>query len=177
MLDTDLTLLPMVIDVRQDSEGPVRTKAHFDIWNQNEDGFSGTTRCLTCWDQTLLSGYALPNHFVISAIHTDKGKARIDGVRSEMCDAGPCQGDSGSDSWCSRNAPLLGVSAKVLAFSGVDAARAYAGMTLVGQGTEAGRILADILEIPSPLVVPEDEAGLMSPAPRGPVSSRVKGNR
>jgi hypothetical protein len=44
----------MLIDVRQHSPGPVRTKAHFDIWNQNEDGLSGTIRCITCWDQTLL---------------------------------------------------------------------------------------------------------------------------
>ena len=65
MLDTDLTLLPMLIDLRQDSEGPVTTKAHSDIWNQNEDGLSGTTRCITCWDQTLLSAYELPNHFMI----------------------------------------------------------------------------------------------------------------
>ena len=105
MLDTDLTLLPLWIDLRQDSEGPVTTKAHFDIWNQNEEGFSGTTRCVTCWDQTLLSNYGPPNHLLISTIHTDRGKARIDGAASSGC---PDSVDS----------PLLGVAAKILAFSG-----------------------------------------------------------
>ena len=177
MLDTDLTLLPMLIDVRQDSLGPARTKAHFDIWNQNEDGFSGTTRCISCWDQTLLSRYELPNHFMMSVIHTDKGKARIDGMEDDMCDAGPCHGDLQSAPWCSQDAPLLGVSAKVLAFSGGSIARAYAGKTLVGQGTEAGWILADTVEMPDTLVIPSAGDELLSPAPLNPVSDWVKRGR
>ena len=135
MLDTDLTLLPIMIDVRQDSNPPVTTKAHFDIWNANEDGFSGTVRCLTCWDQTLLSHYGLPNQFMIDIIHTDKGQVRIDGVYSTACDE-------------SVDAPILGVAAKVLGFSGAASDRAYSGLTLVGQGEEAGHILADIVEPP-----------------------------
>lgn len=86
MLDTDLTLMPMDIDLRQDSCGPVTTKAHFDIWNANEDFRSGTTRCITCWDQTLLSAYGVDNNFILADLGTDKGKARIDGVESFECD-------------------------------------------------------------------------------------------
>ncbi len=139
MLDTDLTLLPVMMDLTQDTPGPVTTKAHFDIWNQNEDSFSGTTRCVTCWDQTFLSDYGMPNHFLLDNLQTDKGKARIDGVYSTMCEE-------------SENAPLLGVSWKVLAFSGATTTRAYAGMTLVGQGEEAGYILGDVMRPPGTLL-------------------------
>jgi hypothetical protein len=163
MLDTDLTLLPMLIDVRQDSEPPVVTKAHFDIWNQNEDGFSGTTRCVTCWDQTLLSNYELPNHFMMATIHTDKGKARINGVQSTLCDY-------------SEEAPLLGVAAKILAFSGVNVAHAYAGMTLVGQGTQIGVIQADIVDMPGTLIDPSEDDPITS-RPLAPVSKRVNPGR
>lgn len=90
MLDSDLTLLPASVDLRQDSCGPVTTKAHFDIWNANEDFRSGTTRCITCWDQTLLSAYSLnnglDNNFILADLGTDKGKARIDGMASFECD-------------------------------------------------------------------------------------------
>jgi hypothetical protein len=90
MLDADLTLLPMDIDLRQDTCGPVTTKAHFDIWNANEEFRSGTTRCVTCWDQTLLSAYSfdngLDNNFMLLDLGTDKGKARIDGQASFDCD-------------------------------------------------------------------------------------------
>ena len=146
-------------DLRQDNDGPVTTKAKFDIWNQNEDGFSGTTRCITCWDQTLLSNYELPNHFMMSTIHTDKGKARIDGIFSTMCPD-------------SIEAPLLGVAAKILAFSGTANGRAYSGMTLVGQGEEAGYILADIIEPPGTLTDPPDEPAIKM-FPRSP----ERGNR
>ena len=90
MLDTDLTLHPVSADLRQDSCGPITTKAHFDIWNANEDFRSGTARCITCWDQTLLSAYSvgngLDNNFILADLGTDKGKARIDGVASFECD-------------------------------------------------------------------------------------------
>ena len=125
--------------------------------------FSGTTRCVTCWDQTLLSNYELPNHFMMATIHTDKGKARIDGVQSTLCDY-------------SEEAPLLGVAAKILAFSGVNVAHAYAGMTLVGQGTEIGVIQADIVDMPGTLIDPsEDDA--ITPRPLAPVSKRVNPGR
>ena len=87
MLDTDLTLFPVSADLRQDTVGPVVTKAKFDIWNQNEDGLSGTTRCITCWDQALLSNYDAPNNFLIGNLQTNKGKARIDGMQSDVCNA------------------------------------------------------------------------------------------
>lgn len=85
LVDTSLTLLPLNIDVRQETVGPVSTQVTFSIWNQNESRFSGTSRCVTCWDQTLLSLYEAPNHFLIQNLQTDRGKARIDAVASNAC--------------------------------------------------------------------------------------------
>ena len=144
-MDTDLTLHPVTADLRQDSFGPITTKAKFDIWNQNEVRFSGTERCITCWDQRLLSVYTLsgdptippgPNHFLVSSLQTDKGKARIDGIGSVLCPF-------------SVNAAMLGVAAKQLSFACVQGVGyAEAGRTLVGQGEEAAAVLYDIIMPP-----------------------------
>jgi hypothetical protein len=164
-LDTDLTLYPVDVDLRQDDDGPITTKADFDIWNQNEDGFSGTRRCITCWDQTLLSSYGALSNFMLSVLHTDKGKARIEGVESDECDPpGSCCDLSTDidcfpaanhpfiDSDCSVKAALLGVSDKILAFSGAGGTgRTDAGMTLVGQGSYPASIQRDIIDPPDPL--------------------------
>ena len=83
-LDTDLTLVPMDIDVRQETPGPVITKAKFDIWSMNEIKFSNTERCITGWDQQLVSLYDPPNSFMRQYLHTDKGKARINGIASTV---------------------------------------------------------------------------------------------
>jgi hypothetical protein len=163
-LDTDLTLFPVSVDLRQDSTGPIATKAKFDIWNQNEDGLSGTYRCITCWDQTLLSKYDAPNNFMIGNLHTNKGKARIDGMRSDVCNSPDLCCHLGLDSACfpaidhpqidpecSKAAALLGVSDKILHFSGRVTGRTDAGMTLVGQGQESATLLRDIIAPPDQL--------------------------
>jgi hypothetical protein len=164
MLDTDLTLHPVSADLRQDSCGPITTKAHFDIWNANEEFRSGTTRCITCWDQTLLSAYSVgngeDNNFMLLDLGTDKGKARIDGVASFECDnlfVPPDLEDAilqylllHDREGCyytindSQNASLLGVAAKVLAFSGGATGRTWAGMNLVGSGQESAQIYYDV---------------------------------
>ena len=74
-----------VADLRQESDGPVTTKANFDVWNENEVKFSGTHRCITCWDQTLLSRTACRTTSCATNLQTDKGKA-IDGLASQLCD-------------------------------------------------------------------------------------------
>ena len=104
------------------------TKALFAVWNENERRFSGAQRCIESWDSTLLSGFAdgAPNQLWRSFLQTDKGKARIDGVASPVV----C-GEQSED------APLLGVSSRVLAFDGQVV---RSGRTLVGQGFEKGMI-------------------------------------
>ena len=156
--DTDLTLLPMWLDLRQEHEGPYPTKAKFDIWNMNEVKFSGTERCITAWDQALLSTYDAPNHFLVANLQTNKGKARIDGMASEVV--------------CGRESvalPLLGLAAKILDFNnGADTG--MAGVNLIGMGREEGRILYDVLFEPPPeLALPERPAA--APLPLKPVGS------
>jgi hypothetical protein len=88
---TDLTLHPVDIDLRQDNVGPLTTKATFVIWNENETQFTGLHRCITCWDQALLSQYVeAGNHFLIGNLQTDKGKAQIDGLVSTLCSSNCC---------------------------------------------------------------------------------------
>jgi hypothetical protein len=148
-VDTDLTLLPMLIDLRQETDGPVTTKAKFDIWNMNEVKFSNTDRCITMWDQELLSNYEAPNHFLLNNLQTNKGKARIDGMASIRCDYFDGEGNE----VLSQYAPLLAVAAKILDFDGgLDTG--MAGMNLVGMGTEYGVIKYDILEPPPELQLP-----------------------
>jgi hypothetical protein len=140
-IDTDLTLHPISTDLRQDNRGPIKTKAKFDIWNQNEVRFSGTEKCITCWDQALLSGYAATNHFLLGNLQTDKGKARINGEASTVCD---------TPDFRSVNASLLGVSVRLLSFDAGQASAATA-TTLVGQGTEQAAIAYDPVSPPGEL--------------------------
>ena len=164
-IDTDLTLMPISHDLRQDNCGPVVTKAKFDIWNMNETRFSGTERCITCWNQTLLSRYVrLANHFLRENLQTDKGKARIDGVGSTVCDpdmyCGECDPHapeccSYQLAGCSRDVSLLGVASKLMVFTGVGTLGVgQSGVNLVGMGTESGAIKYDPVGAPPPLRVP-----------------------
>lgn len=141
-INTDLTLHPVSADFRQETEGPVRTKAHFDIWNMNEVKFSGTFRCIECWDQRLLSSYGVPNHFLLGNLQTSKGKARIDGLPSQLCPL-------------SEAASLLGVAAKYINFN-AGASYAHAGTNLVGMGTQAAEIRFDPQSPPPPAQDPEE---------------------
>ena len=134
--DTDLTLYPVDADLRQEGT-PVTTKAKADIWNMNEFRLSGTERCITCWDQTLMANWmngGAGNNWVLGNLQTNKGKARIDGVAHATCVA--------------ADYAILGVAAKVLDFAGETA---YAGSTMSLQGTEAATITWDIIDGPEGL--------------------------
>jgi hypothetical protein len=183
ILDTDLTLFPVDVDLRQETDGPVTTKASFTIWNMNEVKLTGLDRCITCWDQTLLSQYGVPNHFLAGNLQTDKGKAQIDGLASQLCDFDYDQGDfctqtfGGPAPACdprdivSQAASLLGVVAKHLTFSSGD--YAAAGMNLIGMGTQSAVIEADVL-LPGgggPPERPEDGGVIEAPTKKSPVRS------
>jgi hypothetical protein len=161
--DTDLTVHAVSADLRQDNCGPVLTKVEAEIWNEFETKFSGTRRCVCCWDQTMLSNWvrsaAIPNHFRRTALRTDKGKARLDGVESIECDyralcgpvavskrfSGECQGGvagggpNGTILNQSEDAAILGLATKFLSFS-PSGDQATAGMNLVGSGEESATI-------------------------------------
>jgi hypothetical protein len=181
IVDTDLTLFPVDVDLRQETDGPVTTKASFTIWNMNEVKLTGLDRCITCWDQTLLSQYGVPNHFLAVNLQTDKGKAQIDGLASQLCDFDYDQGDfctqtfGGPAPACdprdivSQAASLLGVVAKHLTFSTGD--YAAAGMNLIGMGTQSATIEADVLSPGGggPPERPEDSGEIEAPTKKTPV--------
>ncbi len=141
--DTDLTLLIVTNDLRQETTGPRTTKAKFEIWNQNEVGFSGMEYCITKWDENLLS--AKGGHFLIQNLQTDKGRARISGLQSAVCDHPPVMSTSES---------LLGVAAKVLLFD--NTYLALSGTNLFGSGTKAATIWYDIPEAPPEKIISND---------------------
>lgn len=142
--NTDLTINVVSADLRQETSGPVTTKAAFDIWNDNETKFSGQDRCVTCWNQRLLSNYSLPNHFLIQNLQTHIGKARINGLASQLCNTFT---PLGVPIVVSQNAALLGVVAKHLQFNGAVpgvGGRAVSGGNLIGMGTEPAVIRYDV---------------------------------
>ena len=125
--DTDVTLHPVSADLRPDEPGePVATKAHYDVWNENEVKLSGAYRCVTCWDQTLLSDYGIPNHFTVVHLQTSHGKARIDGLESPLCPG-------------SEDAAILGVIARQLYFDS-DYPSAISGTNMIGMGRESAAV-------------------------------------
>jgi hypothetical protein len=194
-VDGDLTLHPLSVDLRQETEGPVTTKAHVDVWNMNERKLSNTRRCLTCWDEQLLSLYAAPNNFLLANLQSDKGKARVDGLRANECEENCFRDEAGNpfeaedlldllgdlfhdvQVVCSEDAALLGVASKHLTFGGPAGQRAVAGSPLVGMGFEPAVIQYDIIDPPGTLreesfgrigrTVPRDRDQSLRPQPEG----------
>ena len=158
VVETDLTLHPVSVDLRQETDGPVTTKANITVWNENEAQFTGLHRCISCWDQTLLSLYTdqgIANHFLRSNLQTDKGKARIDGIESMVCDVDfdpdnnddfpfpPRGGDDRDDrDILSEDAAILGVAAKFLTF-GNGVKFDQSGLNLIATGRESASIKYD----------------------------------
>jgi len=156
--ETTLIVHPVSADLRQETDGPVTTKASFDVWNMNEVKFSGAHRCVTCWDGTRLSQYGTPNNFLVQHLQTDHGKARFAGLGSQVCDvdADPNDGACGNhpDDVCSEASPLLAVHARLLTFDGGNDFDA-AGGNVIGMGHDAtARIEYDILEPPPEAIFP-----------------------
>jgi len=136
---TDLTLLPLHFDFRQETDGPAYTKAHMDVWNMNEVKLSGAYACLDCWRQDYLNDLDGAEHFDVANLQTDAGKARIDGLASQLCDE--------PDALTSAQS-LLGVSATYYLMNGVTSAAS--GKNLVGMGTENGVLMYDTGTDPVP---------------------------
>jgi len=138
--NTDLTLHPLTADLRQNNDGPVATKADFEIWNQWEAHFS-THHCIAFWDQTLLEYYGIPNNFLIDTLQTDHGSARIDAVADEMCDID--LDNDGVPDIISQPAALLGLSARLLTIDG-GLNFSAAGTSLFGMGAQGAVIRYDV---------------------------------
>jgi hypothetical protein len=129
--DTDLTLYFVDQDLRQENNGPASTNVEFSIWNANEVSFGGLTRCITCWDQRLLTLYG--SHFLRDYLQTDVGRARLDGRAHSQC-AG------------STDAALLGVANQVLSFD--DGRVVLAGRALAQSRRETAHLQFDLPQPP-----------------------------
>lgn len=113
-LETDLTLVPCKQDLRQDRFATV-TKAKYDIWNEDEVKYTGAYQCFKCFFEGVLSdtqklGFG-EEKFTADALHSSKGRLRIQGIKSAVCDGkftDPIHGNA----IVSVDSPLLGVSAK-----------------------------------------------------------------
>ncbi len=156
--DTDLTLHLVDADFRMDGQ-PRATKASVNVWNMNESKFSGTRKCITCWDQGLIRRWDLPNNFLMQNLQTMHGKARIDGVASAECEL-------------SEDLPLLGVVTTYL-FGGDttrgagtedDSAPMAAGRVLQGMGLQTATIQYDPVGIPPEIA--DEHQSARKPRPR-----------
>jgi len=198
-VDTDLTVHAVSLDLRQDGCGPVLTKVEAEIWNEFETKFSGTRRCICCWDQTMLSNWsrtaAIPNHFKRSALRTDKGKARLTGVASDECDylelCGPTATRKRWSSECgdsvaggnqtsfhggSEDAALLGLATKFLTYS-PNGDMATAGMNLTGTGAGVAVLLVDGMVGPEELRGSEQSTGTRDSGQKARLPGRNSASR
>jgi len=152
--DTDLTLHPLSIDLNQNTIGPISTKVDVYVTNENEVQMSGNHRCITCWDQTLMSVYHLPptdpasvNTFLRGVLQTDHGTAVIDGVAANVCNIDFDPGDGlelGDDprDVVTVNAALAGVAARILRFDpNVTPFFGAAAASLIGKGDQAAVVV------------------------------------
>ncbi len=143
---SDLTLMPVGVDLRQDNSGPVITKADFRVWNMNEVAFTGMFKCVNCWDQTTFAQYGVPNHFPQAVLQTPVGWAEVDGIASQLCEQTPGE---------SQDAALVGVLAKQL---DIDFITEYAGYNLFGRGSEPAVIRWDVIGGPPTRSTSSDDA-------------------
>lgn len=138
--EPDLTFHVVDADLTANSTGPLTTKGDFVVWNMNEVLFSGLFQCVTCWDETLLRNYNIPNHFLLGNLQTNMGKARLRGLQSNQCN---------TQTVTSTAAALLGVMATTvdIDFAG-GIAPAKFGNNLFGAGEMPATIRADACVAP-----------------------------
>jgi len=139
---TALTIHPVSADFRLNTPGTtaVTTRAVFDIWNENEVKFSGTSRCVTCWSEALLNQYDVPNHFLLQHLQSDFGKARIDGLASVQCVGVDRLGNPVP----SRADAMLGVAVRILSFDNQSSENpGAAGDDLTGMGFQSADVRFD----------------------------------
>ncbi|MFQ5489877.1 MAG: hypothetical protein ACE5GE_04065 [Phycisphaerae bacterium] len=128
-IDTDLTLMPLEQDLREESFGPVTSAAVLDVWNLNETRFGPTEELVTCWFQRPLSLLDPASHiFLGSVLQTDNGKARIEGAAKLDCPDGLVVPSA-----------LLGVAARSVRFQLLK--KDVSAVSLIGEGCEEAAVL------------------------------------
>jgi hypothetical protein len=125
---------------------PPCTRVVADVWNQNEIRFSGANRCFCSWDQTLLSQFngfsPAGNHFLMSNIQTDRGKARFNGAGGG--------GGYGCD-FGTQPAPIIGVAQQFVSFLTPENDVEATTVGLSGIGAEAGQLNYALVDPDAPV--------------------------
>ena len=144
--DTDLSLMILSQDLRQDTPGPLITKAYFDIWNQNEVGFSGNEFCVVKYNSAPLSTRG--GNFLLNNLQTNLGRARITGMASTVCNRLVRFDPNDPNSFiASTPQSLLGIAERVLTFA-TGGRVSTAAVNLTGAGTLAAQVLYDASSTP-----------------------------
>jgi len=158
-VNTDLTLVPCIQDLRQDRV-PTCTKAKFDIWNENETKYTGAYQCIKCWFEGYLGDIGGPGgktigyggeKFWYKNLHTTAGRARVEGIPSSVSKFGTVTGID-PKAKCPPGpgvaSPLVGTISTEISFSG-GPINALAGTTPNTAGTGiSSTILWDYQETP-----------------------------
>lgn len=146
--DTDLVLVPCKSDLRQDRDATV-TKAQFEVWNENETKYTGSTACVKCWFEGLLSG--ISSHFTTKVLHTFAGRFRVTGVASKVCN--PLAASAGTTVQAS---PLIGLLVEQLDFGYGSKTDQRSFITTASEGFGAGMNTTGFLKYDTgPPEVPE----------------------
>ena len=83
---TQLGVVPLDFDFTARNPEPSSTQLRFEIWNENEVKFSGTTHCFEGMGWVDLADLNGPtNHFRRQFLGTDSGKARLDTIANPSC--------------------------------------------------------------------------------------------
>ncbi len=129
-VNTELAMMPLDILLPSTGTLPTRTHAKFTVYNQNEVRFMGTERCVTAWDQALISTYATPNQFLNANLQTAAGRAQLDGFQSVACNG-------------SIDNAMAAVVATRLTFTGGPGGSTAAGVSIGGAGEQTAAILVN----------------------------------
>lgn len=187
--DFELSLLNMVMDFRAmpdhdldgvpgefptaggdtgDSEPPT-TAVSVLTWNEAEVEVSNTVRCVTCWDSKLASAYGFggaASPFAQSTLQTAKGKGRLCGSAAQACDriAGNPHGQVLIYGKQSKDLPIVGVSHKILSWSGGGVEKASQLLVPIGDRTDGFITFDQTDQGPPPTIIVPGAGSLGSDA-------------
>jgi hypothetical protein len=159
-LNGRLSLLPVKIDATSPAgnlNNQFRTELIFEIFNENENGFTGTQKCICCWDSALFENYGAgalrgvvssPENFRAETLMTDFGYAIIDAPGPAIIGSDNCQRPADNDnigpddpgSGPSVAAPLVGIQTTVSRWGSESFSEDGAELTGVGAADTTGFI-------------------------------------
>lgn len=134
----ELTLMTMILDFSPTQPPEViPTDAQFDVWNEDEVKLTNLHRCIRCWDSTFTHAYPSPNFLALANLGSQKGRARITGAASPLCDRPPNPNAVPPDPGLfSQSAPLIGCHQRIVQWIGVKLTRSGGSLGGIGERTD-----------------------------------------